>query len=142
MSRAWTALALGVVLAFLSLPLVALLAEARLTDLPELLGTRAVQDAIWVTARANLAANGSGSDAYDVAPRQQPRLLDAQRREQKSLRPVPLLLALVNLPERLDGVAVPAHEGERRVALLRRELRAGHHQRSGKGVSRCVYVRV
>lgn len=57
MRRAWTALALGIVLAFLSLPLVALLVEARLTDLPSLLGTQAVQDAIWVTARTNLAAN-------------------------------------------------------------------------------------
>lgn len=57
MSRAWTALALGVVAAFLVLPLVALFVEAPLTDLPALLGTQAVQDAIWVTARTNLAAN-------------------------------------------------------------------------------------
>ena len=57
MRRAWTALALGVVLAFLVLPLVALFVEARLTDLPGLLGRQAVQDAIWVTARTNLAAN-------------------------------------------------------------------------------------
>lgn len=57
MRRSWTALALGVVLAFLVLPLVALLVEAKLTELPALLGTRAVQDALWVTARTNLAAN-------------------------------------------------------------------------------------
>ena len=57
MSRAWTALALGVVCAFLVLPLVALFYEAPLTQLPELLARPAVRDAIWVTARTNLAAN-------------------------------------------------------------------------------------
>lgn len=57
MARAATALALGIVVAFLVLPLVALLVEAPLTSLPELLGEPAVRDAIWVTARTNLAAN-------------------------------------------------------------------------------------
>ena len=57
MSRAWTALALGVVVAFLVVPLVALFVEAPLGDLPHLLTTPAVRDALWVTARTNLAAN-------------------------------------------------------------------------------------
>jgi molybdate transport system permease protein len=57
MSRAGSALALGVVCAFLVLPLVALLYEAPLRQLPHLLGTPAVRDAVWVTARTNLAAN-------------------------------------------------------------------------------------
>jgi molybdate transport system permease protein len=56
-SRAWTALALGVVVAFLVVPLVALFVEAPLSDLPHLLTTPAVRDALWVTARTNLAAN-------------------------------------------------------------------------------------
>ncbi len=53
MSRA----AAAAVAAFLVLPLVALFVEAPLTDLPGLLGTDAVQDAIRVTALTNLAAN-------------------------------------------------------------------------------------
>ena len=57
MSRAWSAPALGVVSAFLVLPLVALLYEAPLSDLPALLGRPAVRDAVWVTARTNFAAN-------------------------------------------------------------------------------------
>ncbi|QEC49198.1 molybdate ABC transporter permease subunit [Baekduia soli] len=55
--RAGTALALGVVVAFLVVPVAALLVEAPLGRLPSLLGTRVVRDAIWVTVRANLAAN-------------------------------------------------------------------------------------
>jgi len=57
MSRAWTALALGVVVAFLVVPLVALLVEAPLRELPHLVGTPAVRDAIWVTAKTNVVAN-------------------------------------------------------------------------------------
>jgi molybdate transport system permease protein len=57
MSRVACALALGVVVAFLSLPVVALLTEAPLADIPSLLGTQVVQDALWVTVRTNLAAN-------------------------------------------------------------------------------------
>jgi molybdate transport system permease protein len=55
--RAWAALVLGVVVAFLAVPLVALFAEAPLSDLPSLLREQVVQDAIWVTIKTNLAAN-------------------------------------------------------------------------------------
>lgn len=57
MTRAWSALALGAVVAFLVLPLVALFIEAPLSELPELLGDPIVRDAIRVTAVTNLAAN-------------------------------------------------------------------------------------
>jgi molybdate transport system permease protein len=57
MSRAACALALGVVVAFLAVPIVALVAEAPLGDVPSLLGTQVVQDALWVTLKTNLAAN-------------------------------------------------------------------------------------
>jgi molybdate transport system permease protein len=57
MSRAACALALGVVVAFLSLPIVALVVEAPLRDLPSLLGTGVVRDALWVTLKTNVAAN-------------------------------------------------------------------------------------
>ena len=57
MSRAAAALVLGIVLAFLTVPVVALLAEAPLGDVPSLLGTRVVQDALWVTLKTNLAAH-------------------------------------------------------------------------------------
>jgi molybdate transport system permease protein len=55
--RAATALALGIVVAFLAIPLVALLVQAPLSDLPGLLGRPVVRDAIWVTVKTNLAAN-------------------------------------------------------------------------------------
>lgn len=51
------ALATGVLLAFLALPLVALLTEAPLGELPRLLGTPAVRDALTVTARTAVVAN-------------------------------------------------------------------------------------
>jgi molybdate transport system permease protein len=57
MARAATALALGVVVSFLTVPLVALFAEAPLTDVPSLLGRPVVRDAIEVTVRTNLVAN-------------------------------------------------------------------------------------
>jgi molybdate transport system permease protein len=57
MSRAACALALGLVVAFLTVPVVALLAEAPLADVPSLLGRQVVQDALRVTLTTNLAAN-------------------------------------------------------------------------------------
>jgi molybdate transport system permease protein len=57
MRRAGTALALGVVVAFLAVPVVALFVEAPLGDLWSLLGTGVVRDAIWVTIKTNVAAN-------------------------------------------------------------------------------------
>ena len=57
MSRAICALALGAVVAFLALPIVALVAEAPLGDIPDLLGTQVVQDALRVTVTTNLVAN-------------------------------------------------------------------------------------
>lgn len=57
MRRAAAALAIAIPVAFLAVPLVALFWEAPLGDLPSLLGTQAVRDAIWVTVKTNLAAN-------------------------------------------------------------------------------------
>lgn len=57
MGRAAAALALGVVVAFLAVPVVALFAQAPLTDVPSLLGKPVVRDAIEVTVRTNLIAN-------------------------------------------------------------------------------------
>jgi molybdate transport system permease protein len=57
MGRAAAALALGVVVAFLAVPVVALFVEAPLTDVPSLLGRPVVRDAIEVTVRTNLIAN-------------------------------------------------------------------------------------
>jgi molybdate transport system permease protein len=57
MTRAATSLLLGIAVAFLAIPLVALLVEAPLGDLPSLLGRQVVRDAIWVTVKTNLAAN-------------------------------------------------------------------------------------
>jgi molybdate transport system permease protein len=51
------ALAAGVALTFLALPLVALFTEVPLADVPSLLGDPAVRDAIAVTARTNAVAN-------------------------------------------------------------------------------------
>ena len=51
------ALATGVALAFLALPLIALFTEVPLADVPTLLGDPAVRDAIAVTARTNAIAN-------------------------------------------------------------------------------------
>jgi molybdate transport system permease protein len=56
-ARAGSALALGVVVAFLAVPLVALFVQAPLEDLPDLLRRQEVQDAIWVTIKTNVAAN-------------------------------------------------------------------------------------
>jgi molybdate transport system permease protein len=51
------ALAAGVMLVFLVLPIVAVFAEAPLSDVPELLGRQEVQDALRVTIETNLIAN-------------------------------------------------------------------------------------
>jgi len=55
--RAGTAVALGVVVAFLAVPVVALFVQAPLSDLPSLLRRPEVRDAIWVTIKTNAAAN-------------------------------------------------------------------------------------
>jgi molybdate transport system permease protein len=57
MRRAGGALVLGIVVAFLAVPLVALFVQAPLSDLPSLLRRDEVRDAIWVTIKTNLAAN-------------------------------------------------------------------------------------
>jgi molybdate transport system permease protein len=57
MGRAWAALVLGLVVAFLAVPVVALFVEAPLGDLPSLLREDVVRDAIWVTVKTNVAAN-------------------------------------------------------------------------------------
>ena len=54
---AFLSLCLGVVLAFLAIPIVALFAEVPLRDVPDLLREPAVRDAIAVTARTNAIAN-------------------------------------------------------------------------------------
>jgi molybdate transport system permease protein len=55
--RAVAALACGLVVAFLAVPLAALFIEAPLSDVPDLLGTDVVQDAIEVTITTNVVAN-------------------------------------------------------------------------------------
>jgi molybdate transport system permease protein len=57
MGRALTAAALGVAVAFLAVPVVALFTQAPLGDIPSLLGRPVVRDALWVTAKTNLIAN-------------------------------------------------------------------------------------
>jgi molybdate transport system permease protein len=57
MTRALTSVILGIAVAFLAIPLVALFAEAPLADLPSLLRESVVRDAIWVTVKTNLVAN-------------------------------------------------------------------------------------
>jgi len=71
------ALATGVGLTFLALPLVALFTEVPIGDVPSLLGDAAVRDAIAVTARTNAIANvlivGAGTPvAYLLATRSFP----------------------------------------------------------------------
>jgi len=51
------ALALGLMLTFLALPIIALFTQAPLGDLPHLLSGRQVRQALAVTARTNLIAN-------------------------------------------------------------------------------------
>jgi molybdate transport system permease protein len=68
------ALCLGLTLAFLTIPLIALFTEAPLGDIPDLLRSGIVQDAIKVTIRTNVIANililGIGTPAaYLVATR-------------------------------------------------------------------------
>ena len=57
MSRAAAALAVGIAVAFLAIPLVALFVQAPLADLPTLLDSAVVRDAVWVTVKTSLAAN-------------------------------------------------------------------------------------
>lgn len=57
MGRALAALATGLVVALLTVPLVALLVEAPLSDIPSLLGEPVVRDAIEVTFVTNAVAN-------------------------------------------------------------------------------------
>ena len=57
MKTAPLALCVGLVLAFLAAPIVALFAQAPLGRVPALLGEPAVRDALAVTARTNLIAN-------------------------------------------------------------------------------------
>ena len=54
--RAPTAVAAVLLCAFLLIPVVALVVEARLRSLPDLLGDPVVRDALWVTLKTNLAA--------------------------------------------------------------------------------------
>jgi len=56
-TRLLPAACLALVVAFLVLPVVALIAEAPLTDMPRLLGDDQVGDALAVTARTTLIAN-------------------------------------------------------------------------------------
>jgi molybdate transport system permease protein len=55
--RALVALAAGLLVAFLAVPLAALLIEAPLSEIPSLLDSQVVRDAIDVTVKTNLAAN-------------------------------------------------------------------------------------
>jgi len=57
MGRAATALALGLLTVFLCVPVVALLVETPLSEIPKLLREPPVRDAIWVTIKTNVAAN-------------------------------------------------------------------------------------
>jgi molybdate transport system permease protein len=57
LSVAFPAVCLTIVVTFLVLPIVALIAQAPLGDLPHLLGERQVTDALKVTARTTLVAN-------------------------------------------------------------------------------------
>ena len=71
------ALCAGITLTFLALPLVALVAETPLADVPDLLRDPAVRDILAVTARTNLIANvlilGFGTPtAYLLATRRFP----------------------------------------------------------------------
>lgn len=51
------ALCAGIALAFLALPVVALFTQVPLSDVPHLLGTQVVHDALWVTVRTTVIAN-------------------------------------------------------------------------------------
>lgn len=83
------ALCLGVTLAFLAIPLIALFAEAPLGEIPDLLGSEVVRDAVAVTLRTNVIANllivGFGTPAaYFIATRR--------------FRGRPLVVTLIELP--------------------------------------------
>jgi molybdate transport system permease protein len=57
MSRAACAFALGLVVAFLAVPIIGLVGQAPLATVPSLLGRQAVRDAVRVTLETNLVAN-------------------------------------------------------------------------------------
>src|SRR5690349_22020259 len=74
---ALSALLVGIVLAFLAIPIVALFTEVPLRDVPGLLRDPFVQDTLEVTARTNAIANalilGFGTPAaYVIATRRFP----------------------------------------------------------------------
>jgi molybdate transport system permease protein len=100
------ALCLGVVVAFLAVPVVALFTEVPLADVPDLLGEPAVRDAIAVTARTNAIANalflGFGTPAA--------YLLATRRFRGRALVITVLELPLV-LPPAVAGIALLAAFG-------------------------------
>ena len=109
LSAAFTALqslCLGIVLAFLAVPVVALFTEVPLSDVPELLREPAVRDAIATTARTNAVANalflGFGTPAA--------YLLATRRFRGRALVITVLELPLV-LPPAVAGIALLAAFG-------------------------------
>ena len=109
MRAAFTALqslCLGVVLAFLSVPVIALFTEVPLRDVPDLLREPAVRDAIATTARTNAIANalflGFGTPAA--------YLLATRRFPGRALVVTVLELPLV-LPPAVAGIALLAAFG-------------------------------
>jgi molybdate transport system permease protein len=97
---------LALVVAFLVLPVVALLAQAPLGDLPHLLGTGQVSDALTVTARTTLVANllfvGLGTPAA---------WLLATRRFRGRAVLITLVELPVVLPPAVAGIALLAAAG-------------------------------
>lgn len=104
--QALLALTLGLALAFLAIPIVALFAEAPLADVPGLLGEPAVRDALAVTVRTNALANalilGIGTPAA--------YLLATRRFAGRALLVTLVELPLV-LPPAVAGIALLAAFG-------------------------------
>jgi molybdate transport system permease protein len=100
------ALCLGIVVAFLAVPILALFAEVPLADVPGLLGEPAVRDAIATTARTNAVANalilGLGTPAA--------YLLASRRFRGRALLVTAIELPLV-LPPAVAGIALLAAFG-------------------------------
>ncbi|HVP01400.1 MAG TPA: molybdate ABC transporter permease subunit [Solirubrobacteraceae bacterium] len=100
------ALALGLLLAFLALPVLALFTQAPLGDVPHLLGTQQVRQALAVTARTNALANalflGLGTPAA--------YLLATRRFRGRALVLTLIELPLV-LPPAVAGIALLAAFG-------------------------------
>ncbi len=120
------ALCLGVVLAFLAVPIVALFAEVPLRDVPGLLREPAVRDAIATTARTNAVANvlilGFGTPAaYLLATRRfRGRALvvtraraaaraAARRGRDRAARRVRRRRAVRRPSSRAPGIVLPVH---------------------------------